>query len=81
MKDISYIWFSVGINHSNPYIYIYTHSTTVLCDMCCIKSRIEFQVEHVMSGTDFRNFPLEQEGRFLVSISIYLEFNTEQKWL
>ena len=25
-----YIWFSMGIDHSNPYI----HSTTVLCDMC-----------------------------------------------
>ena len=27
-KNIPYIWFSIGIDHSNPYI----HSTTVLCD-------------------------------------------------
>ena len=28
IKNIPYIWFSMGIDHSNPYI----HSTTVLCD-------------------------------------------------
>ena len=37
-EEYPYIWFSMGIDHSNPYI----HSTTVLCDNCnndeCIKS-------------------------------------------
>ena len=28
VKQNPYIWFSIGIDHSNPYI----HSTTVLCD-------------------------------------------------
>ena len=27
-EECPYIWFSMGIDHSNPYI----HSTTVLCD-------------------------------------------------
>ena len=27
------MWFSMGIDHSNPYI----HSTTVLCDTCVIR--------------------------------------------
>ena len=28
-EEYPYIWFSMGIDHSNPYI----HSTTILCDM------------------------------------------------
>ena len=30
LDEKPYIWFSMGIDHSNPYI----HSTTVLCDIC-----------------------------------------------
>ena len=32
MNNNSYIWFSMGIDHSNPYI----HSTTVLCDLVTV---------------------------------------------
>ena len=40
-----YIWFSMGIDHSNPYI----HSTTVLCDYGCMPSPLCFDVSLFLS--------------------------------